>query len=82
MSQKEGKKKNDTQKNPLAPMGVLAHGSAHACPPLSPPSTLAEFVSANVSEGGGYVSVLQFNVFSSNCAVLMKTPREHARGAS
>ena len=32
------------QKFPLAPMGVLAPGSAHADPLLGPPSTLAEIV--------------------------------------
>ena len=36
------KKKRKEEKFPLAPMGVLAPGSAHADPPLGPPSTLAE----------------------------------------
>ena len=41
---KRGRKK----KFPLAPMGVLAPGSAHARPSAQPPSTLAEIFGARV----------------------------------
>ena len=44
------------RKIPLAPKGVLAHGSVHTWPSARPPIDTSSIFSAHMSEGGGWVS--------------------------
>ena len=68
------------RKNAKNSAGVDGGPRSRVCACLtlhSSPIDISGIFSAHMSEGGkGLVSVLKFNSFSCNCAVLMKAPQE------